>query len=76
MFVCRWQNGDFSAVTARSREEGLELVSQPVCLRLTMARNWTHNPGQRLSLNAQKAPPPLAHQHKHWSERTRYASHR
>jgi hypothetical protein len=38
MFVCRWQNGDFSAVTARSREEALELVSQPVCLRLTMAR--------------------------------------
>jgi len=28
LFVCRWQNGDFSAVSARSREEAIELLAE------------------------------------------------
>ena len=28
MFVCRWQNGDFSAASARSRDEAIELLAE------------------------------------------------
>jgi hypothetical protein len=28
LFVCRWQNGDFSAASARSREEAVELFAE------------------------------------------------
>lgn len=28
LFICRWQNGDFSAVSASSREEALELLDE------------------------------------------------
>lgn len=28
LFVCRWQNGDFSAVNARSREEAIEVLGE------------------------------------------------
>lgn len=28
LFICRWQNGDFSAVSARSREEAIELLAE------------------------------------------------
>jgi hypothetical protein len=28
LFVCRWQNGDFSAASARSREEAVELLAE------------------------------------------------
>ena len=28
VFVCRWQNGDFSAVSAQSREEAIELLAE------------------------------------------------
>ncbi len=28
MFICRWQSGDFSAVSAQSREEAIELLSE------------------------------------------------
>jgi hypothetical protein len=28
LFVCRWQNGDFSAASARSREEAIELLAE------------------------------------------------
>ena len=28
VFVCRWQNGDFSAASARSREEAVELLAE------------------------------------------------
>lgn len=28
VFVCRWQNGDFSAVSAPSREEAVELLAE------------------------------------------------
>jgi hypothetical protein len=28
MFICRWQNGDFSAVSAASREEAIELLDE------------------------------------------------
>ena len=28
LFVCRWQNGDFSAVSARSKEEAVELLAE------------------------------------------------
>jgi hypothetical protein len=28
LFICRWQNGDFSAVNASSREEALELLDE------------------------------------------------
>jgi len=28
LFVCRWQNGDFSAVSAHSREEAVELLAE------------------------------------------------
>jgi len=28
LFVCRWQNGDFSAASAGSREEAIELLAE------------------------------------------------
>ena len=28
LFICRWQNGDFSAVSAASREEAMELLDE------------------------------------------------
>ena len=28
LFICRWQNGDFSAVSASSREEAMELLDE------------------------------------------------
>jgi len=28
LFVCRWQNGDFSAASAQSREEAVELLAE------------------------------------------------
>ena len=28
LFVCRWQNGDFSAVNASSKEEAIELLAE------------------------------------------------
>jgi hypothetical protein len=28
LFSCRWQNGDFSAVSASSREEDMELLDE------------------------------------------------
>lgn len=28
LFICRWQNGDFSAVNASSREEAIELLDE------------------------------------------------
>ncbi|HTZ96701.1 MAG TPA: hypothetical protein VMB18_09905 [Terriglobales bacterium] len=28
LFVCRWQNGDFSAVSAGSRDEAIELLAE------------------------------------------------
>jgi hypothetical protein len=28
VFVCRWQNGDFAAASARSREEAIELLAE------------------------------------------------
>jgi hypothetical protein len=28
LFVCRWQNGDFSAASARSKEEAVELFAE------------------------------------------------
>jgi hypothetical protein len=28
LFICRWQNGDFSAVSASSREEAVELLDE------------------------------------------------
>jgi hypothetical protein len=28
LFICRWQNGDFSAVSASSRAEALELLDE------------------------------------------------
>jgi hypothetical protein len=28
LFICRWQNGDFSAVSASSREEAIELLDE------------------------------------------------
>jgi len=28
VFICRWQNGDFSAASARSREEANELLAE------------------------------------------------
>jgi hypothetical protein len=28
VFVCRWQSGDFSAVSAQSREEAIELLAE------------------------------------------------
>ena len=28
MFICRWQNGDFSAVSAASRDEAMELLDE------------------------------------------------
>ena len=28
LFICRWQNGDFSAASARSREEAIELLAE------------------------------------------------
>jgi hypothetical protein len=28
LFICRWQNGDFSAVSASSREEDMELLDE------------------------------------------------
>ena len=28
LFVCRWQNGDFSAANARSKEEAVELLAE------------------------------------------------
>jgi len=28
LFICRWQNGDFSAVNASSREEAMELLDE------------------------------------------------
>src|SRR6266566_2513577 len=28
LFICRWQNGDFSAVSAASRAEAMELLDQ------------------------------------------------
>jgi hypothetical protein len=28
LFICRWQNGDFSAVSAASRDEAMELLDE------------------------------------------------
>ena len=28
VFVCRWQNGDFSAASAQSREEAIEMLAE------------------------------------------------
>ena len=28
LFICRWQNSDFSAASARSREEAIELLAE------------------------------------------------
>ncbi|HZQ22292.1 MAG TPA: hypothetical protein VFA89_05780 [Terriglobales bacterium] len=28
VFICRWQNGDFSAASAESREEAIELLTE------------------------------------------------
>jgi hypothetical protein len=28
LFICRWQSGDFSAVSASSREEAMELLDE------------------------------------------------
>jgi hypothetical protein len=28
LFICRWQNGDFSAASAQSREEAVELLAE------------------------------------------------
>ena len=28
LFICRWQNGDFSAVSASSRDEAIELLDE------------------------------------------------
>jgi len=34
LFICRWQNGDFSAVSAASREEAITLPDETGMLNL------------------------------------------
>jgi hypothetical protein len=34
LFICRWQNGDFSAASAQSREEAVELLEEMLPVKL------------------------------------------
>ena len=46
LFICRWQNGDFSAVSASSRDEAIELLDEvgnaEVCELFTMKNFMVH----------------------------------
>ena len=46
LFICRWQNGDFSAVSARSRTEAIELLDEvgnaEVCELFTVKNFMVH----------------------------------
>ncbi len=46
LFICRWQNGDFSAVSASSRDEAIELLDEvgnaEVCELFTVKNFMVH----------------------------------
>jgi hypothetical protein len=46
LFICRWQNGDFSAVSASSKRDAIELLDEvgnaEVCELFTMKNFMVH----------------------------------